>query len=208
MFLSIMRGRVCLWLWPTCAVLLSLIRESRCSQFALMNFFSTGLSSCTMNSFLVISIPRSRERISWRMLSRDTSKEMERSVNTVPKETRVSVCVCVYLALPCPQSAAHCGSWSGRGICHRWCWWWSEAVSVSGLWIWSPTAERRQRRLIKGSLVRKIYQKNYLQDPDSAVWSRMLRLSYCCSCSYRRRGWSESRQINVWIWHSFRSCVT
>lgn len=61
----------------TCAVLPSLIKASSCSLFVLMNSFNTGLSSCTRNSFLVISIPRSNERISWRMLSRDTGKESD-----------------------------------------------------------------------------------------------------------------------------------
>ena len=48
----------------TCAFLLSLVKDSSCSQFVLMNSFNTGLSSCTRNSFLVISIPRSKQRIS------------------------------------------------------------------------------------------------------------------------------------------------
>ncbi|TNN41364.1 hypothetical protein EYF80_048453 [Liparis tanakae] len=48
---------------------------SSCSLLVLMNSFSTGLSSCTRNSFLVISIPRSRERMSCSMPSSDTDEE-------------------------------------------------------------------------------------------------------------------------------------
>ena len=135
----------------TCAVLLSLIKASSCSQLTLMNSFSTGLSSWTMNSFLVTSIPRSSERMSWSMPSSDTGREMEPAEITVTPNLNhkhvvcVCVCVCTYRGLPCPQSAGRCRNWPSRGIFPGWCWWWTEAASVSGLSTWSPAAEKQRR---------------------------------------------------------------
>lgn len=68
----------------TCAVLLSLANVSSCSLLALMNSFSTKLSSCTRNSFLHISIPRSSERMSCKMPSNDTLKGKKNELLQVP----------------------------------------------------------------------------------------------------------------------------
>lgn len=77
-------SRVDLQTW---AVLLSLTRVSSASLFILMNSFNTGLSSCTRNSFLVISIPRSRERMFCRMPSRDTDRQTRAEISVWTMQT-------------------------------------------------------------------------------------------------------------------------
>lgn len=125
----------------TCAVLLSLAKVSRSSLLVLIKSFNTLLSSCTRNSFLVISIPRSSERMSWRRPSNDTFKETELSWYHSPhRDTADQESLILYLKLPYLQSAAPYGSFPGLGIYPVWWWWWSGEVSENGRWTWSPAA--------------------------------------------------------------------
>lgn len=67
----------CVHAWScglTCAVLPSLTSESNLSLLALTNSFSAGMSSCTRNSFLVPSIPLSKDLTSCSTLSKDTER--------------------------------------------------------------------------------------------------------------------------------------
>lgn len=66
----------------TCAVLPSLTSESNMSLLALTNSFSAGMSSCTRNSFLVPSIPLSRDLNSCSTLSKDTERAKGKKKDT------------------------------------------------------------------------------------------------------------------------------